>query len=267
MRVPRSAWNLTWAVTALAGVAACSPQPPAPRTDALGNYQPATLAEAVLLRDQTAVENFLALGVDPNEPETDGTTPLMRAVQLRLPEITQLLIDASADVRKGNYYGVTPLYVAARAGDARATRMLLTAGADANTAVPAAGETVLMTAAKAGNADVVRSLLTGGVDGVSLAELGEARAAARVAEAAGYTAPTNPAIATNYADVNARERWYGRTALMVAAAEGHADVVELLIEAGSDLNLVDEEGSTALLLARSNGHLDVAATLAAAGAG
>jgi ankyrin repeat protein len=109
--------------------------------------------------------------------------------------------------------------------------------------------------------------LTGGVDGVSLAELGEARAAARVAEAAGYTAQINPAIATNYADVNARERWYGRTALMIAAAEGHGDVVELLIEAGSDLSMVDEEGSTALSLARTNGHLDVAATLEAAGAG
>jgi len=252
---------------ACAGLAACSGGAPPPAVDALGNYQPATLAEAVLVRNRTAVENFLALGVDPNEPEADGTTPLMRAVQLRLPEIAQLLIDASADVKKANYYGVTPLYVAARAGDARSTRMLLMAGADANAALPAAGETMLMTAAKAGNAEVVRVLLTGGVEGVSLAELGEARAAARVAEAAGYSAQTNPAIATNYADVNARERWYGRTALMVAAAEGHADVVDLLIEAGADLNLVDAEGSTALSLARSFGNLDVAAKLAAAGAG
>jgi ankyrin repeat protein len=267
MRVQRSSLNRRWAVIVCAGLAACSSEAPPPAVDALGNYRPATLAEAVLLRDRTAVENFLALGVDPNEPEPDGTTPLMRAVHGRIPDIARLLIDASADVRKANYYGVTPLYIAARAGDARATRMLLAAGADANAALPAAGETVLMTAAKTGNVDVVRALLTGGVEGVSLAELGEARAAARVAEAAGYSAQTNPAIATNYADVNARERWYGRTALMVAAAEGHADVVELLIEAGSDLNLVDEEGSSALSLARSYGNLDVAAKLSAAGAG
>ena len=265
MRVQRSAWNLTWAVTAFAGLAACNGEAPAPRTDALGNYQPATLAEAVLLGDRTAVENFLALGVDPNEPEADGTTPLMRAVHGQLPEIAQLLIDASADVTEANYYGVTALYVAARAGDPVATRLLLAAGADANAALPA-GETVLMTAVKAGSADVVRALLTGGIEGVSLAAIGEARAAARVAETAGYAAPSNPTIATNYADVNARERWYGRTALMVAAAEGHADVVELLIEAGSDVNLFDEEGASALSLARSYGHLDVAAKLAEAGA-
>ena len=123
-----------------------------------------------------------------------------------------------------------------------------------------------MTAAKAGNADVVRALLTGGVEGVSLSALGEARAAAGVAEAAGYAVPSNQTIGANYADVNARERWYGRTALMVAADEGHAEVVRLLIEVGADLNLLDDEGSSALSLARNYGHLDVAAELAAAGA-
>jgi ankyrin repeat protein len=181
-------------------------------------------------------------------------------------DTAQLLIDAGADVGKANSYGVTALYIAARAGDSVATRMLLAAGADANAALPASGETVLMTAAKAGDADVVRALLTGGVDGVSLAALGEARAAARVAEGAGYSVPVNPTIDTNYADVNARERLYGRTALMIAAAEGHLDAVRLLVEAGSDLNIVDAEGSTALTLARSYGNLDVAALLEQAGA-
>jgi len=217
-----------------------------------------------VLRNSTAIENFLALGVDPNDPEADGTTPLMRAVNGQMPNTAQLLISAGADVRKANSYGVTALYIAARAGDAVATRMLLAAGADANAALPASGETVLMTAAKAGNVEVVRALLTGGIDGVSLAELRDARAAARVAEGAGYSLPANPA--NNYADVNARERLYGRTALMIAALEGHLEVARLLIEAGSDLNVVDEENSTALSLARSYNNLDVAAFLESAGA-
>ena len=76
----------------------------------------------------------------------------------------------------------------------------------------------------------------------------------------------NPTIATNYADVNARERLYGRTALMIAALEGHLDVARLLIEAGADLNIADGENSTALSLARSYGNLDVAALLSEAGA-
>ena len=36
------------------------------------------------------------------------------------------------------------------------------------------------------------------------------------------------------ADVNARERWFGETALMWAAAENHADAVRALVEAGAD---------------------------------
>jgi ankyrin repeat protein len=250
---------------AAAGLAACGRDVPPPTLDALGNFQPSNLVEAVLFGDRTAVENFLALGVDPNETEYDGTTPLMRAVGSERPDLAQLLVEANADVNKANYYGVTALYLAAREGDAALTRMLLAAGADANVTLPA-GETVLMTAAKAGNPEVVRALLTGGMEGVSLAQLGAARAATRVAEAAGYSSQTNPAITTNHADVNARERWYGRTALMLAAAEGHADVVALLIEAGSDVTVVDEEGETALSLARGYGHVDVETQLVAAGA-
>jgi ankyrin repeat protein len=265
MRVRPSSILEASALIACAVLAGCGTSPPPPAAG-LRQYPPATLAEAVVFRNATAIENFLALGVDPNEPEPDGTTPLMRAVHGQMRDTAQLLIDAGADVRKANSYGVTALYIAARAGDSVATRMLLAAGADANAALPASGETVLMTAAKAGDADVVRALLTGGVDGVSLAALGEARAAARVAEGAGYSAPVNPTIDTNYADVNARERLYGRTALMIAAAEGHLEVVRLLVEAGSDFNIVDAEGSTALTLARSYGNLDVAALLEQAGA-
>src|SRR5262245_38827193 len=265
MRVRPSSRLSGWALIACAALFGCGTEPPPPVAGP-GQYQPATLAEAVAVRNGTAIENFLTLGVDPNEPEPDGTTPLMRAVHGQMPNTAQLLIDAGADVRKANSYGVTALYVAARAGDSVATRMLLMAGADANAALPVSGETVLMTAAKAGNADVVRALLTGGADGISLAALGDARAAARIAEGNGYATQENPALDTNYADVNARERLYGRTALIVAAIEGHLDVVRMLVEAGSDLNIVDAEGSTALSLARSYGNLDVAALLEQAGA-
>jgi ankyrin repeat protein len=265
MPVQRSSWYRGWAVVVTAGLAACTSEPAPLLTERGGDYQPASLAEAVLVQNRTAVENFLALGVDPNDSEGDGTTPLMRAVQLQRPDLVMLLIDAGADVRKANYYGVTALYIAAREGDLAAVRTLLAAGADANATLPA-GETVLMTAAKTGDAAIVRALLTGGAESVSLSQLGDVRAAARAAEMAGYSSIGNPAVATNYADVNARERWYGRTALMLAAAEGHGDVVDLLIEAGSDVNLLDEQGASALSLARDFGNLDVAAKLEEAGA-
>jgi serine/threonine-protein phosphatase 6 regulatory ankyrin repeat subunit B len=257
-------WSFWGGLLLTAGLSACDSDAPAPAARAR-DYQPATLSEAVLLGNRTAVENFLALGADPNESEADGTTPLMRAVHGQAPEIAEMLIAASADVSAKNSYGVTALYIAARAGDAAETRLLLAAGADANTVLPSSGETVLMTAAKSGNSDVVRALLTGGDDAVSLPEIGAQWSVAEAAESAGYAVPTNPTVATNYANVNARERLYGRTALMIAAAEGHAAIVHLLIEAGSDVSALDEEGSSPLSLARANGYLDVAAAIAAAG--
>jgi len=120
-----------------------------------------------------------------------------------------MLIEAGADVLASNRRGVTPIYLAARNGDAEIVEMLLAHGADANTTLPE-GETVLMTAAKSGNAAAVAALLTGGGEDLYGLE--------------------------NKADPNVAEGWHGQTALMWAAAAGHADIMKLLIEAGADLN-------------------------------
>ena len=49
----------------------------------------------------------------------------------------------------------------------------------------------------------------------------------------------------------------GSTALMMAAVQGHATVLRLLLEAGADKNLADNDGSTALMMAARGGHADV----------
>ncbi|XP_063218867.1 uncharacterized protein LOC134529085 [Bacillus rossius redtenbacheri] len=59
------------------------------------------------------------------------------------------------------------------------------------------------------------------------------------------------------ADVNVRAQQHGQTALMLAVSHGRLDTVKLLIEAGADMNIQDEDGSTALMCAAEHGHKDI----------
>jgi ankyrin repeat protein len=270
--VQRKQIRLHFGIVALLwlGLAGCSRDGVGPPT-AERVYRPANLLEAVLLEDRAAANSFIAGGADVNAAEDDGTTPLMRAVHGRSPEIAKLLIDAGANVAARNRYGVTALYLAARNGDATTTRALLVAGLDANTALPG-GETALMTAARNGRTDVVGALLAGSDAVGTLADFGadDARTTSSgyaATDGEGYGDTSRPAARRNRADVNAREHWYGHTALMSAAAAGHADVIRLLIEAGADVSAVDDEGESALSFARANAHAEAITALVAAGAG
>jgi ankyrin repeat protein len=66
-------------------------------------------------------------------------------------------------------------------------------------------------------------------------------------------------------DVNGRNR-HGQTAVMLAAAEGHAAAVRLLAEHGADLNHTAKYGLSALMLAVVRSHVEVVRALSAAGA-
>ncbi|RZC40260.1 KN motif and ankyrin repeat domain-containing protein 2, partial [Asbolus verrucosus] len=59
------------------------------------------------------------------------------------------------------------------------------------------------------------------------------------------------------ADVNIRAKQHGQTALMLAVSHGRLDMVKMLLEAGADINIQDEDGSTALMCAAEHGHIDI----------
>jgi ankyrin repeat protein len=68
------------------------------------------------------------------------------------------------------------------------------------------------------------------------------------------------------ARVDARDERRGQTALMWAAAEGHAEVVRTLLDAGADLGVRVPSGLSALSFAVREGRLATIRTLLAAGA-
>ncbi|MEW6298901.1 MAG: ankyrin repeat domain-containing protein [Thermodesulfobacteriota bacterium] len=91
--------------------------------------------------------------------------------------------------------------------------------------------------------------------------------AAQLIEAAGMgdTAAVR-ALLDQHVDVNTKNEVFGHTALIVAARQGYADTVRLLIERGADVNAQDKYGTTALQWAEKNGHKDVVRLLKEAGA-
>jgi ankyrin repeat protein len=158
-----------------------------------------TIVDAAQRGDLEAVRSLVRARSDVNKPATDGTTALHWAVRSNNLELVDLLVKAGANVKAVNRYGIAPLTFAAENGSARAVEALLRAGADPNT-VTAAGEPVVMTAARTGNVETLQRLIAAG------------------------------------ADVNAREPWFGETALIWAAGENHAAAVRALAAAGADVN-------------------------------
>jgi ankyrin repeat protein len=187
------------------------------------------LADAVERMDRVAIRTLLKQRVDVNAPQVDGMTALHWAAHHDELRIVELLVRAGANVNAANRYGVTPLSLACTNGNSSIVGLFLEAKADPNAALPG-GETPLMTASRVGSLASVEALLAAG------------------------------------ANVEAKDDRRGQTALMWAAAEGHADVVDALIRARADFRARVPSGFTPLLFAARAGHLDVVRVLLKAGA-
>ena len=171
--------------------------------------------------------------VDMNHPGAHGYTALHWAVKGNYPEVVQVLIDAGADIETEDEEGRSPLHWACRSGALAVVKMLVQAGARVR-ATSDFGNTCLMFAANHGHTETVRYL-------VSL-----------------------PEMDLNHVDEN------GNTAVLAVAEANHADVMEVLIDAGADIEVKGSsgisDGHSPLLLASKLGHLRVVKVLVKAGA-
>ena len=234
-----SAWAVAWLVPAIS----------------LAGTADASLADAVQHLDRQAIRGLMESSADVNAAQVDGMTALHWAARHDDLEIAELLVKAEADVNVSNRYGVTPLTLACTNGNGRLVELLLDAGADPNTALPG-GETVLMTASRTGRLGPVKALLVRGASPhATVHGMGRREGAGANAYLHRMRDPTN-------FDYKTKSE---QTALMWAAAEGHAEVVAELIEFGADFRKPLESGFTPLLIAARGGHIDVAKALVKAG--
>jgi len=128
---------------------------------------------AVEVKSLAVLQALLAGGVAPNETNAPvgayGKTIVFAGVDTGDPAFVRALVEAGADAKKANEYGVPPLAEAARTGNVEMCEILLKGGADPNAAP--AGFPLLFGPVNEDHPDVVKLLLESG------AKLGEHREA------------------------------------------------------------------------------------------
>jgi ankyrin repeat protein len=158
------------------------------------------------------------------------------------------LVDAGADPNATVGAGETALMTAARTGNIDAVRLLLDRGAQVNAADTESNQTALMLAIRENHPDVVRLLLERGAD---------AKARTKIID-------NPPPEAGNLQGIGRAQNLPkgviqgGMTPLLYAAREGRANIAEMLVPKGAEVNQAEAYGTSPLLLAILNNHMDVA---------
>ncbi|XP_032221593.2 ankyrin-1 [Nematostella vectensis] len=189
--------------------------------------------------DLRQIKKFLSLGIDINQPSTDkddaGTTFCMLAAASNTRQVLEYLIQAGCNIHAHERHGNTALHFAASTGNTENARCLLLKGAAVDQETTW-GRTPLHVAAKNGNLEAVKLLLDWGakIDSTTVnqdtalilaAEKGHIDVVEYLLQKSSFVNQPNLA---------------GCTALHFVAKQGHLGVARLLIQNGSSLNAVDK---------------------------
>ncbi|XP_014740114.1 PREDICTED: ankyrin repeat and protein kinase domain-containing protein 1 [Sturnus vulgaris] len=173
-----------------------------------------------------------------------GCTPLLLAVQRRLPDICGLLLEHGAHANAADEDGWTPLHFAAQHGDDRTVRLLLDHQARVN-AQERDGWTPLHLAAQNNFENVARVLLSRQADS-NMQEV-DGKTALHVAACFGHVGLVK-LLASQGAELERKQKNL-RTPLHVAVERGKFRVVQYLLKNGISVNSLDQNHYSALHLA------------------
>lgn len=212
------------------------------------------LTDAITAGNVARVKLLLDSGADPNK-RSPYNGPLHDAARMGSAEITSVLIRAGADVELSGFGGVRPLHSAVLAGQAKVVTILLKSGAQVDSR-DNTGRTPLLAFMSGKVADVrtLIALLEGGAD-PNLLDGPAPYHPLDYAAMHGRADVADLLIAFG-ADMNAKDNLYGGTPLHYAIADGpfgpqsHLEVVQLLIDRGADVNVKDASGLTPLEYAK-----------------
>ena len=212
---------------------------------------------------QTAcIQTLLDAGADIDHSNADGHTALYLAVYCGQLEAVEWLLARGAKVQGWRSSKSDPLCIAACNGHMACVKALLAAGAPIITGKKY-GFSALNSAAQNGHVEILEYLLQ---KGVSVNAEGSSFGGTPLWAAAGHGRLACMQLLLDAgADID-RSDVDGQTALYRAAQKGQLDAVSLLLANGAHVDFRDHQGETALLAACKQGYEDIVAKLLAAGA-
>ena len=211
--------------------------------------------------DVQQLEDLLQQQVDPNLME-NGQTALHVAVQIGSSRCCSLLIEARADMKTTRFDHLSPLHLAVEQDQLEVLQVLLHWGADKDQPLPT-GATPLFLAASMGHLEMVRALIEAAADINQPIHQGSSPL---------FTACRQGRVDICRLLLQARAEMEraimanGATALIVASARNHLEIVRLLIEAGANKENSCTDGATALFVASEGNYLEIVNLLVQAGA-
>jgi uncharacterized protein len=216
--------------------------------DARDRFGARPLSHAAKAGHLEMVDILLGHGAPIDARNLAGATALYFAAEGGHTLVAQRLMERGADVKLTGRSGLSPLAAAGYAGNDAIVEALLAHGADEQ-AADATGKTPIVYAAARGRLEIVRRLLPRNID--VNARYGNDLTLLMWAAGPDEKIPETAAIrVVEYlldagAHIDDRDD-RGRTALMIAAEGGHAEIANLLLVRGADPSLMDKAGKRAI---------------------
>ncbi len=232
----------------------------------------------------TVVQFLIKSGANLNQINQDGTPALMIAAYRGYADMVKLLWENGADINLIDKDGDTALNLVIKTNNLEITRFLLEKGAD-----PYLGIGALTVAIREGYEEMVKFLIDWGIDlnkpnfqgytpiieaithkNLSITrQLIQAGAELKIVDDEGNNGLT---YAIEGGDINLVQLLQQKglempdNALILAAGEGHLEMVATLLGMGVEVNKPDRDGETALHLATVEDHREIVQILLKAGA-